>query len=50
MNVKKLLQRFKIYYQASPENRTGVHLLMGFFIIPLLGMSLLFFIMCHFYL
>ena len=50
MNVKNLLQRFKRYYQTSAENRTGVNLFLGFFIIPLVGMSLLFFIMYHLYL
>ena len=50
MNPRNLLQRFKNYYQASPEHRTGVHLVMGFFIIPLITLSFLYFFMLHQYL
>lgn len=50
MNVKSWPQRFKKYYQASPEHRTGVHLVLGFFVIPVIVLSFLYFFMLHQYL
>lgn len=50
MGVKMLFLRFKQYYQASPEHRTGVHLVLGFFVIPLIALSTLYCIMHHLYL
>jgi hypothetical protein len=50
MNVTKWPQQFKKYYQASAEHRTGVHLVFGFFIIPVIVLSSLYFFMLHHYL
>lgn len=50
MGIKKLLQQFSKYYRATPENRTGVHLVLGYFVIPIIGMSLLYVFMVYFYL
>ena len=50
MSFKKVRADFKTYYQASSENRTGVHLFLGLVIIPAVGLSFLFFIVYNFYL
>ncbi|MES2675537.1 MAG: hypothetical protein V4660_14945 [Pseudomonadota bacterium] len=50
MSIKKLSSDFKAYYQASAENRTGVHLFLGLVIIPAIGLTLLFFYVYNFYL
>ena len=36
------LQRFKKFYRASAENRIQLYLLLGFLIIPIVGMTLLY--------
>jgi len=50
MKVINFLKNFKNFYHASPENRTGVHLFLGFVVIPVVGMSILYFIMYNLYL
>lgn len=37
-----ILNKFKKFYRASAENRRQIHLFLGFVIIPVLGMSLLY--------
>ncbi len=48
MNINKLIGNFKTYYQASSENRTGIHMFLAFVIIPAIGLSLLFIIVYNF--
>jgi hypothetical protein len=40
MNLKNLFINFGIFYKASPENRTGVHLVLGFIVVPAIVLSL----------
>jgi hypothetical protein len=40
--IKKAWKQFKVFYNASYENRIQIHLFLGFMILPLLGLSLLF--------
>lgn len=35
-------KRFKNFYRASAENRIQVHVFLGFVVIPVIGMSLLY--------
>ena len=35
-------KKFKKFYKASAENRIQIHLFLGFVIIPVLGMALLY--------
>lgn len=35
-------EKFKTYYKASAENRMGFYNLLGFLIIPIVGMSILY--------
>lgn len=37
-----LLQKFKKFYRASAENRIQIHLFLGFVIVPVIGMTLLY--------
>lgn len=37
-----LFKRFKKFYRASAENRIQVHVFLGFVIIPIIGMTLLY--------
>ncbi|CAM4493398.1 MAG: hypothetical protein LEGION0403_FIIPPAGN_00468 [Legionella sp.] len=37
-----LLKRFKKFYQSSAENRIQIHVFLGFVIIPIIGMALLY--------
>ena len=37
-----LFERFKKFYRASSENRTQVHIFLGFVIVPTIGMSALY--------
>ncbi|ASQ45392.1 hypothetical protein clem_04170 [Legionella clemsonensis] len=36
------LQRLKKFYKASSENKTQIHVFLGFVIIPVVGMLLLY--------
>ncbi|HHF7345131.1 MULTISPECIES: hypothetical protein [Legionella] len=47
MSVFKKLKKF---YQASAENRTQIHVFLGFLVIPVIGMSLLYAYVCIFWL
>lgn len=38
----KLLERFKKFYKASAENRIQFYVFLGFVIIPIIGMSILY--------
>jgi hypothetical protein len=42
MNIKNLLRNLGKFYNASPENRTSVHLVLGFIVVPaiVLGLAL----------
>ncbi|SFL72741.1 hypothetical protein [Legionella jamestowniensis] len=35
-------QRLKKFYNASSENKTQIHVFLGFVIVPVIGMSLLY--------
>lgn len=48
--MKALIKKFKTFYRASPENRTGVHVFLGFVIIPFIFLSALFIIVSCFFL
>lgn len=37
-----LLRKLKKYYRASSENRIQIHLFLGFVIIPVIGMTVLY--------
>ncbi len=37
-----IFKKFKKFYKASAENRIQIHLFLGFVIIPVLGMSILY--------
>lgn len=37
-----LIKKFKKFYNSSSENRTQIHLFLGFVIIPIIGMSILY--------
>lgn len=37
-----LLQRFKNFYRASAENRTQIRIFIGFVIIPVISMTVLY--------
>lgn len=37
-----LFEQFKKFYRASAENRIQLHLFLGFLIIPVIGMTLLY--------
>jgi hypothetical protein len=37
-----LLERFKKFYRASAENRTQIRIFMGFVIIPVIAMTVLY--------
>lgn len=37
-----LLKRFKKFYRSSAENRIQIHVFLGFVIIPIIGMTLLY--------
>ncbi|CEK11260.1 hypothetical protein [Legionella hackeliae] len=37
-----IFQRLKKFYNASPENRTQILVFLGFVIVPVVGMSLLY--------
>jgi hypothetical protein len=37
-----LFKKFKKFYRASSENRIQLHLFLGFVIVPVIGMSILY--------
>ena len=37
-----IFKKFMKFYQASSENRTQIHLFLGFLIIPVVGMTVLY--------
>lgn len=43
-----LIEKIAKYMNASPENRTQVIILLGFFIVPVIGLGLLYLIMMIF--
>ncbi|WP_203456642.1 hypothetical protein [Legionella sp. MW5194] len=45
-----LLAKVKEYYRASAENRLQIHLFLGFVIIPVIGMTLLYLFVLIFWL
>jgi hypothetical protein len=40
--IKKLYKKFLKFYRASAENRTQVRIFLGFLIIPVIGMTVLY--------
>lgn len=40
--IKQSWRNLKSFYKASYENRIQIHLFLGFMVLPLLGLSLLF--------
>ncbi|WP_165481484.1 hypothetical protein [Legionella erythra] len=45
-----LLAKFKKFYKSSAENRIQIHLFLGFVIIPVIGMTLLYLFVLIFWL
>lgn len=41
-NLMSLLQKFKKFYRASAENRIQFYVFLGFVVIPVVGMSILY--------
>lgn len=37
-----MFKKLKNFYHASPENRTQCHVFLGFVVIPIVGMSILY--------
>ncbi len=37
-----IFKRFKEFYRASAENRVQIYVFLGFLVIPIIGMSLLY--------
>lgn len=37
-----IFKKFKKFYQSSAENRIQIHLFLGFVIVPIIGMSILY--------
>lgn len=37
-----IIKKFMKFYRASAENRTQIHLFIGFLVIPIVGMSALY--------
>lgn len=44
------LKKLKAFYQKSPENRTQIHVFLGFVIVPVVGMSILYIVVRIFWL
>jgi hypothetical protein len=42
LSMVKLIEKLINYINASPENRTQVMLLLAFFIIPVIGLTILY--------
>jgi len=40
--IQKWFKKFKAFYQYSAENRTQIHLFLGFIVIPIIGMTVLY--------
>jgi hypothetical protein len=40
--IQKWFKKIKAFYRASAENRTQIHLFLGFIVIPIIGMTVLY--------
>ena len=45
---KQWLKKFKKFYNSSAENRIQIYLFLGFMVIPIIGMSLLYICVYHY--
>ncbi len=45
-----LFKKLKKFYKASPENKRQIHVFLGFLVIPVIGMTLLYLYVVFFWL